>query len=243
MSEHMTKTAVRPAQTMIAPKRVIGSEFRNAGPNSHAQVGLAQLQAVAHASSPVQRLQAIQRAADERFPPVQRVEEEELLQGKALQRVEDDEELLQGKAIQREGFEEEELQMVQRKEIAPAAKGGLPGPLKAGIEGLSGMAMDDVRVHRNSQAPASVQAHAYAQGRDIHLGPGQEKHLAHEAWHVVQQAQGRVQPTQNVGGVAVNDDQNLEAEADQMGAKAASLGDTEAAVQRKREALRVGKSS
>ena len=27
--------------------------------------------------------------------------------------------------------------------------------------------------------------------RDIHLGPGQEKHLPHEAWHVVQQKQGQ----------------------------------------------------
>jgi hypothetical protein len=25
---------------------------------------------------------------------------------------------------------------------------------------------------------------------DIHIGPGQEKHLAHEAWHTVQQKQG-----------------------------------------------------
>ncbi|MEM7041075.1 MAG: DUF4157 domain-containing protein [Bacteroidota bacterium] len=36
------------------------------------------------------------------------------------------------------------------------------------------------------------QAHAYDQGTDIHIGPGQEKHLPHEAWHVVQQKQGRV---------------------------------------------------
>ena len=27
---------------------------------------------------------------------------------------------------------------------------------------------------------------AYAQGSDIHLAPGQEQHLPHEAWHVVQ---------------------------------------------------------
>ena len=45
--------------------------------------------------------------------------------------------------------------------------------------------MDDVNVHYNSNKPAQLQAHAYAQGTDIHLGPGQEKHLPHEAWHVV----------------------------------------------------------
>lgn len=36
----------------------------------------------------------------------------------------------------------------------------------------------------------------YSQGTDIHIGPGQEKHLPHEAWHVVQQKQGRVKPTE-----------------------------------------------
>jgi len=50
-------------------------------------------------------------------------------------------------------------------------------------------------VHYNSDKPAQLQAHAYAQGTDIHLASGQEKHLPHEAWHVVQQKQGRVKPT------------------------------------------------
>ncbi|MEL6127089.1 MAG: DUF4157 domain-containing protein, partial [Pseudomonadota bacterium] len=36
---------------------------------------------------------------------------------------------------------------------------------------------------------------AYAQGSNIHLGPGQDQHLPHEAWHVVQQRQGRVPTT------------------------------------------------
>jgi hypothetical protein len=36
---------------------------------------------------------------------------------------------------------------------------------------------------------------AFSQGRDVHVGPGQAQHLPHEAWHVVQQQQGRVQPT------------------------------------------------
>lgn len=86
------------------------------------------------------------------------------------------------------------------------------------------MALDDVRVHRNSAKPAQMQAHAYAQGRDIYLGAGQDKHLAHEAWHVVQQAQGRVKPTRQMKGkVALNDDVALEREADVMGAKAMQL--------------------
>lgn len=101
---------------------------------------------------------------------------------------------------------------------------GLPEPLRAGIENLSGVAMGDVKVNYNSSSPAQLQAHAYAQGNEIHLGPGQEKHLPHEAWHVVQQKQGRVKATaQAKGGVAINDDQSLEREADVMGAKAVQM--------------------
>lgn len=101
---------------------------------------------------------------------------------------------------------------------------GLPDNLKSGIENLSGYSMDDVKVHYNSDKPAQLQAHAYAQGTDIHLASGQEKHLPHEAWHVVQQKQGRVKPTfQMKGKVNVNDDVTLEKEADEMGAKALQL--------------------
>jgi len=108
-------------------------------------------------------------------------------------------------------------QTVQKKENNT----GLPDNLKSGIESLSGFSMDDVKVHRNSDKPAQLQAHAYAQGTDIHLGPGQEKHLPHEAWHVVQQKQGRVKPTMQMKGkVNVNDDDALEKEADVMGARA-----------------------
>jgi hypothetical protein len=82
------------------------------------------------------------------------------------------------------------------------------------------MSMDGVKVHQNSSKPAEVGAHAYAQGTDIHVAPGQMHHLPHEAWHVVQQAQGRVQPTTSVAGMPVNDSSSLENEADVMGAKA-----------------------
>lgn len=101
---------------------------------------------------------------------------------------------------------------------------GLPDNLKTGMENLSGMSLDDVKVHYNSDKPAQLQAHAYAQGTDIHLGPGQERHLPHETWHVVQQKQGRVRPTMQMKAKAnVNDDAELEKEADVMGAKAHSV--------------------
>jgi hypothetical protein len=103
--------------------------------------------------------------------------------------------------------------------IAPN-RTGLPDRLKAGVEGLSGFSLDDVRVHYNSPKPAELHAMAYAQGAEIHLGPGQERHLPHEAWHVVQQKQGRVKPTLQTKGVPINDDSGLEREADVMGDKA-----------------------
>ena len=103
---------------------------------------------------------------------------------------------------------------VQRQEDqAPVAKPnntGLPDQLKTGIENLSGYSMDDVKVHYNSDKPAQLQAHAYAQGTDIHLASGQEKHLPHEAWHVVQQKQGRVKPTMQMRKANANNHSNLE---------------------------------
>ena len=105
----------------------------------------------------------------------------------------------------------------------PASAGGLPQSLKSGIETLSGRSMDDVRVHYRSPKPAQFKALAFAQGRDIHIGPGQEGHLPHEAWHVVQQKQGRVKPDLQAKGAPINSDPGLEREADVMGARAAAL--------------------
>jgi hypothetical protein len=106
-------------------------------------------------------------------------------------------------------------------EVRQENKTGLPDNLKAGIESLSGISMDNVKVHYNSSKPAQLQALAYTQGTDIYVGSGQEKHLPHEAWHVVQQMQGRVKPTMQMKGIQINNDQGLEREADVMGAKAA----------------------
>ncbi len=110
----------------------------------------------------------------------------------------------------------DQKQPLQKKEN----KTGLPDTLKSGMENLSGQSLDHVKVHYNSPKPAAVQAHAYAQGADIHLGQGQEKHLPHELGHVVQQMDGRVKPTTQVAGMAVNDNPGLESEATVMGARA-----------------------
>ncbi len=168
------------------------------------------------------KFETIQKAGPEDELPVQG--KFETIQKKAGP---EEEELVQGKfeTIQKAGPEEElpvqgKFDVVQKK----ANNTGLPDNLKSGVENLSGLSMDDVNVHYNSAAPAQLNAMAYAQGTDIHVGPGQEKHLPHEAWHVAQQKQGRVQPTMQMKeGVPVNDDSGLETEADVMGAKANKL--------------------
>jgi hypothetical protein len=170
------------------------------------------LQKSVNESPKIQQLKAYQAMADASSKTAQREAktEEEMLQGKfnGIQReMKPEEEPVQGK-----------FTVFQRQENNT----GMPDNLKSGVEILSGMDMSDVKVHYNSDKPAQMQALAYAQGNDIHIGPGQEKHLPHEAWHVVQQRQGRVQPTMQLKGTAVNDDPGLEHEADVMGAKAVS---------------------
>lgn len=111
-----------------------------------------------------------------------------------------------------------------RRSLGAAGGTGLPPGLKSGIETLSGLSMDDVTVQRNSSRPGRMQALAYAQGSEIHLAPGQDSHLAHEAWHVVQQKQGRVAATGRLaGGISLNDEPALEREADLMGRRALQL--------------------
>ena len=156
------------------------------------------------------------------------LEDEEGFQMKTAQLQSDEEEdTLQGKfepTVQRAEGDEEGLQMKADTVFQQKPNNtGLPDNLKAGVESLSGFSMDDVKVHYNSSQPATVQALAYTQGTDIHVAPGQERHLPHEAWHVAQQLAGRVEPTTEVGGMPVNDNIGLEHEADVMGARANSL--------------------
>ena len=84
------------------------------------------------------------------------------------------------------------------------------------------MDLSDVQVHTNSSKPARINALAFAQGNEIHLAPGQQRHLPHEAWHIVQQRQGRVQASFQAKGASINDDPALEREADVMGERAMS---------------------
>ena len=120
-----------------------------------------------------------------------------------------------GAAIQMKSIDDNKYSQVEQEN-----KTGLPEKLKAGIENFSGIPMDDVRVHYNSSQPRKYDAHAYTQGIEIYVAPGQEKYLPHESWHIVQQKQGRVTARRYKNGVGFNDDESLEKEADEMSAKA-----------------------
>lgn len=144
-------------------------------------------------------------------------DEDDLLQGKFVaQRNEDEDELLQGK------FEQPMQRFVENQT-------GIPDGVKQRMEDSFGTDFSSVRVHPESSKAPEVGALAYTQGTDIHFAPGQFKPdtsagqqlLGHELTHVIQQAEGRVQPTTEIGGMSVNDDAGLENEADVLGAKAA----------------------
>ncbi|MBX3630914.1 MAG: DUF4157 domain-containing protein [Nitrosomonas sp.] len=184
--------------------------------------------------APIQLMHNDEELVQGKLDTVQRIEDEDPLQGKSdpVQRMEEDE-LIQGKSKTAQYIEDknehpQDNPDTPRRKTGLAEKQnntGLPDNLKQGIEQLSGLSMDHVNVHYNSSRPAQLNAHAYAQGTEIHLAPGQEQHLPHEAWHIVQQAQGRVKPTMQMkSGVSVNDDEGLEHEADVMGARAISNG-------------------
>lgn len=160
-------------------------------------------------------------------------DEEDLLQGKfvAQRDMEDEEDLLQGKFVTQRAPEDEE-DLLQGKFVAQRKtenQTGIPDEVKQRMESSFDTDFSSVRVHPDSSKAPDVGALAFTQGTDIHFAPGQFKPdtsagqqlLGHELTHVIQQAEGRVQPTTEIAGMSVNDDVSLEHEADVLGAKAA----------------------
>ena len=174
----------------------------------------------------VEKITQLQAVMNRKVNTQKEIKKEDVqMKAAPIQKKEDEEEVQMKAAPIQKKEDEEEVQMkevpIQKKENST----GLPDNLKAGVEKLSGISLNDVKVHRNSNQPAQLQAHAFAQGTNIHIAPGQEQHLPHEAWHVVQQKQGRVKPTtQMKGKIPINDDKSLEKEADVMGSKSLEIG-------------------
>lgn len=143
--------------------------------------------------------------------------------------------------VQQSKRNEEGVQMVDNRSLSALQakmasivqqaenKTGIPDDVKQRMEDSFNTDFSGVRVHPDSSSAPEVGALAYTQGTDIHFAPGQFKPdtsagqqlLGHELAHVVQQAEGRVQPTTEIGGMPVNDNEGLEHEADVLGAKAA----------------------
>ena len=68
----------------------------------------------------------------------------------------------------------------------------MPDHLKVGVEELSGLAMDDVKVHYNSDKPATVQALAYNTRYGHPCSSGTGTTPPHEGMDVAQQMAGHV---------------------------------------------------
>lgn len=110
-----------------------------------------------------------------------------------------------------------EQQVIREKAVQGEQKPnltGIPTQMKLDFESRSGLSFDDVRVHYNSGEPAKIGALAYTQGTQVHIGPGQERHLRHELGHVVQQKSFPIPPTKYIRGSAINDDTAFEADAE-----------------------------
>lgn len=121
-------------------------------------------------------------------------------------------------------------QALQRK-AGSSPQGRMPFEIQAKMEHAFGADFSDVAIHTESTRASNAGALAYTQGTDIHFAPGQydpysskgQQMLGHELTHVVQQKAGRVKPTDKLStGQLLNDDEQLEQEADEMGTKAAN---------------------
>ncbi|MCE6995313.1 DUF4157 domain-containing protein [Saccharothrix sp. S26] len=108
---------------------------------------------------------------------------------------------------------EAERAEVQRSSVREALSGpGKPVPddMRSEAEARLGVDLSGVRLHTGAAAERSTEemgAHAYTTGRDVVLGRGGKnwKTLLHEFDHVRQQAEGRVEGTDQGNGMRVSD--------------------------------------
>lgn len=125
--------------------------------------------------------------------------------------------------VMEQTFEAEPTQMKTDSNAA------LPNDVQAKMENSFDTDFSDVDIHTESQTAKNMGALAFTQGSNVHFAPGQFKPdtrqgqelIGHEFAHVVQQRQGRVEANTQVGKFPVNNNTQLEAEADVLGQKAA----------------------
>ncbi|MCC5944575.1 MAG: DUF4157 domain-containing protein [Bernardetiaceae bacterium] len=109
------------------------------------------------------------------------------------------------------------------------AETGLPEQVQTKMESAFNTSFSDVKIHQNSSKASDIGAQAFTQGNNVHFAQAKfnpssqsgQQLIGHELSHVVQQREGKVKPTTQMKGVAINNDSSLEREADVQGAKAA----------------------
>ncbi len=178
---------------------------------------------------------SLQKKTDDMIPDF--TSDTEAVQGKFTVQMDELEEEIQPKmAIQRQELDEEMMQpkmAAQKSETAESSSAGSSGLDRAisNMEGVLNTDFSDVSINPSSEKATEVGALAYTQGNEINFAPGQfspdsssgQQLLGHELTHVVQQREGRVQPTGEIAGLPVNDNVSLEKEADVLGRKASGL--------------------
>ncbi len=130
---------------------------------------------------------------------------------------------------------------IYEQEAEKVAEQVVSSPPTAEVTSIKGLSGDEKQVQRKEGTSGTSSPNSVIQnpsrGQPINTSTRStlESHLradlsnvrvhddssAHEGWHAVQQAQGRVKPTMQAKSVAINDDEGLEREADVMGKKAA----------------------
>ncbi len=105
----------------------------------------------------------------------------------------------------------------------------LPEDLQENMENSFGQDFTNVNIQKNSQEAVDLNARAFTKGDSVHFAPGEfnpnsekgKNLVGHEFAHVTQQRSGVVKPTSVMGkGLILNDDKELEREADIFGEKA-----------------------
>jgi len=101
--------------------------------------------------------------------------------------------------------------------FATGGTNAIPDPLRGRLESSYQTDLSGVQLVESSREASALGADGFARGDEIHVAGGATDHLiAHEAAHVVQQREGRVEAAAQFRGVAINQDESLEREADHM---------------------------
>lgn len=97
---------------------------------------------------------------------------------------------------------------------------GLPDKLDTDVENLPGFSIDKVQIHcKPDKKSETAESLASMQGVNLHASPVLEWRISHDPSQIVQQKVGRVKPTATVVEIPIDDNVELENEADLMAGK------------------------